>query len=105
MWFDDSSSRKLVCRPNEQTLGAPHVYACGDVLEGQLELTPVAIQAGIFLMKRLFEGKAKLMDYGRLGLLSKRVIPVFEGIPSIIRLSLTQYPWAVFQMSVQFRLA
>ena len=37
----------------EQT-NVPHVYAIGDVLEGKPELTPVAIQAGKLLARRLF---------------------------------------------------
>ncbi len=39
----------------EQT-STPHVYAVGDVLEGKPELTPVAVQAGKLLAKRLFGG-------------------------------------------------
>lgn len=35
----------------------------GDVLEGSHELTPVAIQAGIALSKRLFGGSKEPMDY------------------------------------------
>lgn len=38
----------------EQT-NVPHIYAIGDVLEGKEELTPLAIQAGKLLAKRLFE--------------------------------------------------
>lgn len=34
----------------------PHVYAIGDILDGKLELTPVAIQAGKLLARRLFGG-------------------------------------------------
>jgi len=47
---------------NEQT-NVPHVFAVGDVLEGRLELTPVAIQAGELLADRIFAGKTKQMDY------------------------------------------
>ncbi|XP_046391053.1 thioredoxin reductase 1, mitochondrial [Ischnura elegans] len=39
------------------------VYAVGDVLEGKPELTPVAIQAGKLLARRLFSGSNKRMDY------------------------------------------
>ena len=39
----------------EQT-NIPNIYAIGDVLYGQLELTPVAIKAGILLSQRLFAG-------------------------------------------------
>uniref|UniRef100_A0A8C9EGB2 thioredoxin-disulfide reductase (NADPH) n=1 Tax=Phocoena sinus TaxID=42100 RepID=A0A8C9EGB2_PHOSS len=35
----------------------PYVYAVGDVVEGQTELTPVAVQAGRLLARRLFGGR------------------------------------------------
>lgn len=41
----------------------PHIYAIGDIVEGGLELTPVAIQAGRLLAARLFNGATKPMDY------------------------------------------
>jgi len=41
----------------------PHIYAIGDVLQGQLELTPVAIKAGRLLAQRLFEYSKRTMDY------------------------------------------
>lgn len=31
----------------------PHIFAIGDVLDGYPELTPVAIQAGILLARRI----------------------------------------------------
>ena len=34
----------------------PYIYAIGDILEGKLELTPVAIQAGRLLAQRLYGG-------------------------------------------------
>jgi len=40
-----------------------HIFAIGDVLDGYPELTPVAIQAGILLARRLFGGKTLQMDY------------------------------------------
>ena len=43
---------------NEQT-NIPHVYAVGDIIEGNLELTPVAIQAGRLLARRLYGGKTE----------------------------------------------
>lgn len=36
----------------------PYVYAIGDILEGKLELTPVAIQAGKLLARRLYGGSS-----------------------------------------------
>jgi len=44
-------------------LQVPHIYAIGDVLYGQAELTPVAIQAGRLLAKRLYGGSTMQMDY------------------------------------------
>jgi len=44
----------------------PYVYAIGDILDGKLELTPVAIQAGKLLARRLYGGgstKVKLSEY------------------------------------------
>lgn len=38
---------------NEQT-NVPHIYAIGDILEGKPELTPVAIEAGLLLARRLY---------------------------------------------------
>lgn len=53
---------KFVCNDQDQT-SVPHMYCAGDVIEGRPELTPVAIQAGRLLMRRLFGGSTKLMDY------------------------------------------
>ena len=39
---------KVICDEKEQT-NVPHIYAIGDILDGKLELTPVAIQAGRLL--------------------------------------------------------
>lgn len=41
----------------------PNIYAVGDVMEGCPELTPVAIQAGIILARRLFGKSKEAMDY------------------------------------------
>ena len=46
----------------EQT-NVENIYAIGDVIYGQLELTPVAIKAGKLLSKRLFAGGTEKMDY------------------------------------------
>lgn len=46
----------------EQT-NIPHIYAIGDVQEGKLELTPLAIQAGRCLARRLFAGDKVNCDY------------------------------------------
>ena len=48
---------------DEQLPHAPHVYAIGDVLDGRPELTPVAIEAGLRLARRLFGSGNERMDY------------------------------------------
>ncbi|KZS14998.1 thioredoxin reductase 1, cytoplasmic isoform X1 [Daphnia magna] len=53
---------KVICDEKEQT-NVPHIYAIGDILDGKLELTPVAIQAGRLLAKRLFGGGTLITDY------------------------------------------
>merc|ERR1719186_2532625 len=53
---------KIIHDEGEQT-SAKHVYAIGDVLDGKLELTPVAIQAGKLLARRMTGQSDKLMDY------------------------------------------
>lgn len=53
---------KFKVSETEQT-NVPHIYAIGDVLYGQLELTPVAIKAGKLLSERLFSGGTATMDY------------------------------------------
>ena len=45
----------VICGDDEST-SCPYVYAIGDVIEGRPELTPVAIQAGRLLARRLFAG-------------------------------------------------
>ncbi|CAD6191281.1 unnamed protein product [Caenorhabditis auriculariae] len=47
----------------EQSISCPYVYAIGDVLEATPELTPVAIQAGRVLMRRLMSGADELTEY------------------------------------------
>lgn len=53
---------KLKANEFEQT-SVENIYAVGDVLYGQLELTPVAIKAGRMLARRLFNGATEIMDY------------------------------------------
>ncbi|XP_036178494.1 thioredoxin reductase 3 isoform X2 [Myotis myotis] len=55
-------SGKIPVNDIEQT-NVPYVYAVGDVLEGKLELTPVAIQAGKLLARRLFGGHSEKCSY------------------------------------------
>lgn len=47
---------KIPVNDEEQT-NVPHIYAVGDILQGKLELTPVAIQAGRLLVRRLYAGE------------------------------------------------
>ncbi|KAM4022276.1 thioredoxin reductase 3 [Anomaloglossus baeobatrachus] len=53
---------KIPVNDEEQT-SVPHVYAIGDILDGKLELTPVAIQAGRLLARRLYAGSNLKCDY------------------------------------------
>lgn len=55
-----AKSKKVLGR-REQSTTIPWVYAIGDVLEGTPELTPVAIQAGRVLMRRIFDGANELV--------------------------------------------
>lgn len=55
-------SGKIPVNDMEQT-NVPYVYAVGDVLEGKLELTPVAIQAGKLLARRLFGGRSEKVSF------------------------------------------
>uniref|UniRef100_A0A672GNQ3 thioredoxin-disulfide reductase (NADPH) n=1 Tax=Salarias fasciatus TaxID=181472 RepID=A0A672GNQ3_SALFA len=48
---------KIPVNDEEQT-SVPHIYAIGDILEGKWELTPVAIQAGRLLARRLYAGSS-----------------------------------------------
>ncbi|KAJ8791591.1 hypothetical protein J1605_020313 [Eschrichtius robustus] len=54
---------KIPVTDEEQT-SVPYIYAIGDVLEGKLELTPVAIQAGRLLVQRLYGGSAVKVSVG-----------------------------------------
>ncbi|XP_053526264.1 thioredoxin reductase 3 isoform X2 [Artibeus jamaicensis] len=58
----NEKSGKIPVNDVEQT-NVPYVYAIGDILEGKLELTPVAIQAGKLLARRLFGGHVEKCDY------------------------------------------
>ena len=47
-----------------QTTNVPGIYAVGDIMEGGIELTPVAVKAGRTLSERLFGGQTNAkMDY------------------------------------------
>lgn len=46
---------KVIAGDNEQS-SVPNIFAIGDMADGKLELTPVAIQAGKLLAQRLYGG-------------------------------------------------
>jgi len=54
---------KIDAPKQDEQSNVPHIYAIGDVLHDKLELTPVAIKAGMLLSYRLFAGRTALMDY------------------------------------------
>uniref|UniRef100_A0A8C5KFG6 Thioredoxin reductase 1, cytoplasmic n=1 Tax=Jaculus jaculus TaxID=51337 RepID=A0A8C5KFG6_JACJA len=58
----NEKSGKIPVTDEEQT-NVPYIYAIGDILEGKLELTPVAIQAGKLLAQRLYAGSTVKCDY------------------------------------------
>ncbi|KAF2363791.1 Glutaredoxin eukaryotic/virial [Trinorchestia longiramus] len=53
---------KIIVNDEEQST-VPNIFGIGDVIEAGLELTPVAIQAGKLLAKRIYGGSKKKMDY------------------------------------------
>ncbi|CAB3980717.1 thioredoxin reductase 3 [Paramuricea clavata] len=55
-------NHKVIVDDKEQT-NVSNIYALGDILEGRLELTPVAIEAGMLLAQRLYAGSNTLCDY------------------------------------------
>ena len=67
MCFPPHSTRngKIPVNDVEQT-NVPHVYAIGDILEGKPELTPVAIQAGKLLARRLFGASLEKVSFSLL---------------------------------------
>jgi len=54
-------NRKIVTKCEQSSV--PNIYAVGDVMDGCPELTPVAIQAGVTLARRLFGSSKESMDY------------------------------------------
>uniref|UniRef100_A0A8C0CWN0 Thioredoxin reductase 3 n=1 Tax=Balaenoptera musculus TaxID=9771 RepID=A0A8C0CWN0_BALMU len=57
-----NTTGKIPVNDVEQS-SVPYVYAVGDVAEGKPELTPVAVQAGKLLARRLFGGRLEKCDY------------------------------------------
>ncbi|KAI9143384.1 thioredoxin reductase 3-like protein [Paraphysoderma sedebokerense] len=58
----DRKSGKIPVNADDST-NIPNIYAVGDVVQDRLELTPVAIQTGKLLARRLFAGSAELLDH------------------------------------------
>ncbi|TGZ66026.1 hypothetical protein CRM22_005564 [Opisthorchis felineus] len=55
-------ANRIICEDDEQT-SLDNIYAIGDINAGKPQLTPVAIQAGRYLARRLFAGSTELTDY------------------------------------------
>lgn len=55
---------KNTCHRGRADQRALSIYAIGDILEGKLELTPVAIQAGRLLAQRLYGGSTVKVSVG-----------------------------------------
>jgi thioredoxin reductase (NADPH) len=49
----------------QERTNVPHIFAIGDVVNGGQELTPVAIQVGKLLSRRLVKGSNRQMDYDK----------------------------------------
>uniref|UniRef100_A0A8C6QH16 Thioredoxin reductase 1, cytoplasmic n=1 Tax=Nannospalax galili TaxID=1026970 RepID=A0A8C6QH16_NANGA len=58
----DSCTRTIGLETMGQTI-VPYIYAIGDILEGKLELTPIAIQAGRLLSQRLYAGTTSYLSF------------------------------------------
>ena len=50
--------RAYILTNDDDQTSTDYIYAVGDVAEGKPELTPVAIQAGTLLSRRLFGGSS-----------------------------------------------
>jgi thioredoxin reductase (NADPH) len=56
----------VVATDDAEKTSCPYIYAVGDILDGKPELTPMAIQAGRLLARRLFGGsnaKVRLLGH------------------------------------------
>jgi len=58
-----NSKNLKVPTDDRERSNVPYVHAIGDINDGKLELTPVAIQAGRLLAQRLFGGASDVCDY------------------------------------------
>jgi len=57
------SPKGTVLTDDHDCTNVPHIFAIGDVADGRPELTPVAIQAGQLVVRRIFDKSKELMDY------------------------------------------
>jgi len=55
-------NKKVIVDEYERS-NVSHIWAIGDCADVRLELTPVAIKAGLYLARRLFTGASLKMDY------------------------------------------
>jgi len=55
----------LIIGDDQDRTNLPHIYAIGDILHNRPQLTPVAIQAGKLLARRLFAHSNVNMDYDK----------------------------------------
>lgn len=61
----DAKSGKIPVNEREET-NISNIYAVGDILQNRPELTPVAIEAGKLLARRLFGGDNLMTDYSNI---------------------------------------
>ena len=60
----ETNARGFIKTDKFQNTNVPGIYAVGDIIEGGIELTPVAVAAGRRLSERLFNGKPnEHLDY------------------------------------------
>lgn len=60
----DSSSGKILANDKDET-SISNIFAIGDVCQGRPELTPMAIQSGVLLARRLFGKSMVLTEYDK----------------------------------------
>jgi len=61
----NSKNRKCIVDEGEVT-NIPHIFAIGDIIDGRPELTPVAIQTGRLLARRIAGTSTQLTDYDKI---------------------------------------
>jgi thioredoxin reductase (NADPH) len=76
----DPKSRKILSNEQDQT-NVKHIFALGDVAYNRPELTPVAIQAGKLLARRLFESQSHSPSQHKKLLMNYNLIPTTVFTP------------------------